>query len=478
MVPIKVEFKHYKKLEGLSFSFNDTNCFWILRASNDKGKTSFINGLKAILTAKDDTSVKVTNGEKEGSITLEFEHEGQHCIGKFDFTDTSASFTLVTGKISTKKVSEIRDFFNYQSVTAERFINMGNNEKDRKEQRNLFLDLLPVESKAKLLFEEDLFAKAYASRTKANSDVDIAEKLAGSQLTEKEVEILSKQEEYQTEKENLKIRKEEFDKLETKKGEINKLISDKEAVKTTFNTDQQVFLAEQVIQSNLSRIDLLKAEIKKLEEDNVEKQRTLTERKEMIRVKIEEINKEIETEGLKKKEYEKLQVKLTVDETRVKELDTLISSMSDLSAKAKLAKENQSKLDELKAKASLLDDQVKKHSAECKRILREDMKPINNMIVRSDGLYYQKGDLLVPFNEKQVGTAETYKITIQLLLELNKTSPIILMGRCESLDDENLAIVNQTLVEYNKTHENKAFLIAEMVERKESDLEIIAYEEL
>ena len=205
--PVKIEFVNYKKLKNQEFQFGDSTIYMVV-GSNDVGKTTFLEGLITMLQVRSEVKVPVTHGEKDGEIRFHVKDDkGNPYIASFKFTNESGKFVLTSADgLTASQVTKIRDFFGHHSLSAEDFIRLGANEKDRKKQRDIFLNLLSPESLANFRALEEKLEGKMVLRKEANAEVLTLEKTIAGSISAEEMLALEKKGELEKEKESFALK--------------------------------------------------------------------------------------------------------------------------------------------------------------------------------------------------------------------------------------------------------------------------------
>ena len=435
MTPLTIEFKNYKLLNE-KFDFPQEGNVYLVVGSNNKGKSSFVQGFLDILEAKNNTKVPVTNGEKEGEIILEIEDDrGNPFIAKFEFTNEDAKFTLITPEgISTKKVTDIRNFFGYTSITAEEFVKLGNNEKDKKKQRDLFLSMMSPENVKTFENMESLLLSDFTKRTELGREVKALEGSIVSAISDQDKELLTKKEALLKERDNIRIKKE-------KKSEIDQEYS---------HFQLQADVTKREVSNITDEINHLQEALKKAQEE--------------LKTKTEHLV------SLENKLANKPSIEFDLD--RLQEVETLIDRINEVAGKANAYKDNEERLKGKKEEHKDLSKRIEDGRIALQKHMEDHAPKVDNIRIGADGLRYVDEDLDVPFEENQVGTSRIYLITAKILMALNKKTPIIFLGRAESLDMESINEIAKMADEMN------AKVVLDRVLPNESNIQLIGIEQL
>lgn len=476
MEPIRIQFHNYKLLQDNDFNFPKGSNLYFVIGSNGKGKTSFINALLDILQAKNTTPTPVTHGQTSGDITFDFTMDDQIYTARFIFTNESSTFMLTSQSgISSKKVTEIRNFFSHQNIIAEDFVRMGNDAKGRKEQRDIFLNLLDQDKKEELFIAEENYNKWYLLRKDLNRNLTALRGALSVSMTEEDIAFLDKKEELETELENLKIKEEKSVDIQKETiritGEVERL-SDRRSSLVNAEIEEKKQKTDN-INHKLTQIKAMEETIRTLKNDIIEIKSELDENTEKYKITIQQIDENIESLTNQLNSIPEI----VIDKDRQKQIETDLKRINELGARAIMLNENMAKINNVKEKWDEADNKVKEYSATCQKILSDNTINIPSVKIHSDGLYYVNNGQEVPFCEQQVGTSEIYSITLQILLKLNKKTPLILMGRAESLDNESLEKILSIAKKHETETGTKCTIIFDRVIPEENDIELVAYEE-
>ena len=401
----KVSFSNYKLLKDLEVEFGDSNIYFI-QGQNNLGKTSFVKGLESLFTASNDNKTPVSFGEKEGVIKGYLTSAKGHKIAcKFEFSNSgSDKFTLVDEtQEAIKKVTDIRNVFKYNSFTAEEFVAWGLTADGRRKQRDIVLSILPKETQeefTRLLAKEK---ELYDKRTELGKEVKMYEKLQeASSLTKEETELLAQEKAVE---EQLGLLEGKL--VEAKKGITKEsIIAEKEkyssaintAINIAFNTIEPDLLKDLELECNkVVKIydNFANAIVPPKADETVEALTTRIEKGKIVRDKI-------------------------------------------IGIKAKVNPEHAIKLEEEKTKYSKCDNELTETREAKDTIFTKADIGIEGIRILEDGIHIQEGDNLLEFNADNLSTSRIMMITVQIMVLVNKTTPILLVGRCESFDKDSL----------------------------------------
>ena len=82
----------------------------------------------------------------------------------------------------------------------------------------------------------------------------------------------------------------------------------------------------------------------------------------------------------------------------------------------------------------------------------------------------RKNNKTYKFEDTQLSTSKIMAVAIKLILAINKTLPIVLVGRAESFDKSSLAKLNKFAIKKN------CVMILDKVDQDGGDIEIQGYE--
>jgi hypothetical protein len=328
-------------------------------------------------------------------------------------------------------------------VDVEEFIAWSTTAEGRKKQREAVLKLLPKENHEEFLKWEKEEQKQYALRTVANSTVKALEVIAEKSIpTAEEDALWVAQDTYRGTLEKLTRQKEESQEnlvlLEKYKGEVNlenvnynNLVVSKNAEQLSYDEDKKL---------TDDRIIELQNEITRLNE----KSRKLDEGHKDYSVDIAvKIGKSFDIIA----EYNKkiVQISGLVDETlstKILELQQTMNNVTDAVLKRDQHKLQVTELEEAREKANTLTDFVDTARESKQNAILSGKIPITGLSIDDDGI--KLNDL--PFTKEQLSTSEIMFVVFNILVALNKKTPIIYLGRAESLGPDKLQlIINEAL---------------------------------
>jgi len=401
----KIVFCNYKKLQNVEVTL-DGNIF-IIKGSNEIGKSSFLQGLQSLVEASNNNKQPVTFGEKDGNIKGYFRtSEGNRLACKFEFSTTGPDkFTLVdeNGGESLKKVTDIRNIFKYNAFTAEQFVAWGLTADGRRKQSKIVLSLLS-ESEQKeferLSTEEKTL---YDKRTELGKEVDKYERLiADNNVSEEDIKLIG-----------------QYDAVVEQLGDVEK------SLEKAKNTKSKEYYLQEKDKYTTAINTALNIPYNTFEEKELKELETASNN--VLKMYDEKAN------GLDKIPEEETEVFLT---DKLAKGNTLKEKIIGL--KAKYNPEYAALLKTAKTNHTNTEISLKETREMKDNIFAKADTGIEGLRIMDDGLYLQEGDNLLPFNDESISTSRSMFITAQIMILVNKETPILLMGRCESFDKNSL----------------------------------------
>jgi energy-coupling factor transporter ATP-binding protein EcfA2 len=420
-IEIPLVFHNYKLLENKEFTIGGSYIYFV-QGPNDVGKTSFLNALESLMTAKDDTPLKVTrniDNEEKGfyEATLPAA-DGSNIIIRNDFSNDRNRFIAIR-EDGTKvdKVTEIRKLFNYTPIKVDEFFALGRSAEGRRKQRDIILKLLPESAREQFndldLQEQHWFDK----RAETNKSLKQAEaNVITSEITDNDKLLIDAEQEA----------KELLMKYEYAQAAKDKMTDWKQQ-------DEEYDVTIEDLKRRL-------AETKAKKEAHQEK-------------KPEEVEPEIA-----KKTNEEIQASITSGKSMIEKIDL---------AKAKkiLNKESIEKRDKLQLEHDEQDEKVKAFREKKAAIVAEADLPVKN-ISFEDGYLTIDG---LRFDESQVCESDGVLLLANILAKINP-GPVQVIGDASILDAKKLEQLHQ-IAEAN----NKIMFVDEVV-RFSEEMVVVGYE--
>jgi len=424
---LNIEFKNYKLLKDKKATLDGCNVY-LVQGANEQGKTSFINGLLTMLQAENKTKQPVTMGEKNGQIKLDIENKaGEKSSILFEFSDQKNKFTLISDNKLMTKVTDIRAFLNYQSLTADEFISWSNTAEGKRKQRDIVLGLLGQTAKEEFIELTNKEAVIYDERTDTNAEVKTLDAVTLQRsytITEEDEKQILEIDFYRTKKNSIDLEIEEANRanstIEAVNNELNNIINSCERIDkmpiTTLMPNRFLY------------------DIRKLADQN-----------KIIAPGVDILYSQSNT------------------------LSELIQRLSVLSDNQNRYKEQDNKLAQAKAKSESLTNKISEIRQAKKDLISNSNFPIKDLIIDDEGLMVKTMDGLLPFDINQVSTSRIMIIVAKIILMLNKHLPIIVMGRGEAFDTARLDELSKF------ADENDCMLIIDKVTNT-AGIEIVGYE--
>jgi hypothetical protein len=436
---LQLQFENYKKLRDLKADL-DGNNIYLVQGGNERGKTTFINGLLTLLTAKNNTLQPVSIGKEDGKIILDAERNGEKFKVLFEFTNAKNKFTLVTDSRVTNKVTDIRAFFDYTNLTADEFLGWSNTAEGRRKQRDIVLKLLPESVRQEFERLTGLESIKYNERTLCSTKFEVAklnyENAQSSLNPEMDAECNNLQV-YQNKLTLLSEEREDHLKFTRKADTATSSCQHIQNAITNFNIDS----------FNVNNPEL-KAE--------------LTDK--LPKIKNWIAKKQAQIDAMKSED----KWKSLINESE--RLQSLISKLlSYKNDKAKYEK-IESKYKELAVELGKLNSDIAELRAAKAELIEEAGFPIPELDVGDDGLIIATAEGKFPFDTRQISTSLAMLVTSKILLLLNKHLPVIVVGRAESFDRDSLNNLHKFAVE------NECVMVLDRVIESNSDIEIVGYE--
>jgi len=429
---INIEFKNYKLLKDKKATLDGCNVY-LVHGANEQGKTSFINGLLTMLHAENKTKQPVTLGEKNGQIALDMQtNDGKDFKMLFEFTDQKNKFTLISDNKLLSKVTDIRSFLNYQTLTADEFISWSNTAEGRRKQRDIVLDLLGADVKQKFIELTSKEKQLYEERAGINSEVKgfeaVINRLGKPTLTPEEEKEINSISTYQDEIASLEIKRQDFLDYNKKIYPLN--------------------LGWQKIKDTCKDLTVLYGDNKNKPE--VQDIQTINE------IANKNILSQKDTDNFFA-DANVLRNKITLATARLRQINAY--------------KEHEAMLNEKLEEAEKLNNEIEKLRKEKTTLTSNANLPIDDIAIDDDGIWIKTKDGLLPFDINQVSTSRIMLIVAKIMLMLNKHLPIVIMGRGEAFDSSKLN-------ELSKFAEaNNCLLIIDKVTDSQG-IEIVGYEDV
>jgi hypothetical protein len=440
---VRVDIKNFKKIADLSQDFTSGHLYFV-RASNQKGKTSFCQAVKTVFTAMNDVTTPVTFGENEGQIVATVRNykneEGNNVKVIFDFTNEKESFKLITADTSTlRNKNQIRDFFKYNHFTVDDFFAWGKTAEGRRKQAKVLFSLMPENIQKEISQIDTLINEKngviFLQRKEANQDhIRYKKAIEANQLTPQEIAVIQNEE---VARKKLDDYRQELQKLNAIPAhnaivteKINSLNNLYNAVSTTKSLSQDRMLAIQSI------LDEQTAEIQKELQDDSD-----------IMVQIHKVNESIVN-----------------GQRYIENIVALKTKQSDY-------QKNLANVQKANDESLRLTGELEKHRIR-KKDLYASAKLNPALEIIDDELFYRTDDdNVIPFDADSLSYSVAGLIVADFILRLNQDTPIVLLGMAGEYDKKALEKLDRMAGEYN------AIIFADKVEYEDDkELTISVYE--
>lgn len=441
---IEVHFRNYKLLKEKSIVLDSDKVIYFIKASNNKGKTSMLNALLDIMKANESTSEPITRGEKDMEVTgniiggngKEYTFKYSSELGKkskFIFVDSDG--------VPIKKVTEIRDIFNYVHFTPEEFFQWSHTAEGIKKQRQVLLNLLSQEDQNEIDDLQALYNKTngtkYLARREKNKELDLLNKRLTVVSPEHEAYV----KQYNSQKDKLIGYKEETKTLSKQREDF--LLKNNPDLKKTL--DKSLIKAEADLKDLLKQVELKKKEILDLKTE----------------LKTIEIDKDYDVK-LKEMDsrLEKLAEWITGGNAYIQACDGVILKLKNREKELREIKD-------LTEETNDLSTEIDGGQTRINTIISDSPNIPEGLVITDDYITYNG----FQFKETELSESQAKLAAAKLSLEINQ-SPLILLGNAESLGFEVL----DQLYELGK-EKGRILLFAEH-DRLEEDIRLVAYDEI
>lgn len=461
---IIVEFINYKLFKKKKFELTGS-WLYVVNGSNKKGKSTFLNALIALMRAKDDTPIPVTEGEEKGSYKGFLPaKDGRKFQVINEFDNDKMKFKMINpeGHVI-GKVGDIRDTFNYHHITADQLLEMSKTAKGRREMREYLLGLLPATTRQDykaLTSKEEL---SYEERTKYNLQVDNFKGLMNEyELNDEEKELVELKEDATELMEELQEELEKFGDTDSINNKIIELEESKVTVKA--QVDNAIQLIDDAItgyNSDIADLEKRLEDAKKKKEDAIAKKEKVNEDYmkviEPIDEQITELKEKVSEEN-NGDDLEELKERISNGKEKMVSIDAAINKKVQYDAYEKKYKEN-------KDHADKINSDIESYREKKKKIISDAKFPVNiDMVgekITIDGL---------DFTSEQICKSDAMKVLTAIMCKINE-APIQIVGSANDLDWDSLDEIAKIAEEHGKV------LFLDHHEKMPTDIEVIGLEQ-
>ncbi len=400
-----IELNNYKKHKNFKVEFEGSNLF-LIQGPNGSGKTTILNAIDSLLLAKDDTPNKVTSGEKKGTILGKFlDGQGNELSVKQSFTDSKNKYILTYDNNISEKVGDIRNIFRYNAFTAEEFIAWSNTQSGRDKQIEVLLSIIPEETRLKYFEYVELEDKLVETRKLNKKELAVSSTLLNKiEITEADIELTSKKDAVDKQLKSIKEKRDNINTLKITKQNL-------EDTKVNFSSNIESAIYE------------VKDEVS---------QETMQEFNKLVDLVVKHYDVKLDEIG-ELDDIEEIDKKISRGEDMQNNIRTILDNIEK-------QKEYQKEVDILTEKVNQNDKDIIEARQNKETTLSGADNPVPELIINNakEGLSIITKDGEFPFNVNQVSTSVITLITLKILYHINKTTPIILLGRLESFDDNSI----------------------------------------
>lgn len=447
----QINIRNYKNIKHLDQKL-DGNIL-LVKGDNEKGKTTFSRAFLKLITRVEKPEIPVTIGAEDGMIKGHFEDpRGRIWTVTYEFTNEKEKIALISPDgITTSKITEIRELFNYYHIDVDEFISWSHTAEGRRRQRTTVLNLLTTEERDRFTNAEALEKEDYKKRTIKASDYRATNALYESMiLNDDQKQILLNKDKVADDFLIAQSKLEMYERMvmleSTKEEAEEELLNYANAKQVRINDIyEEITLMEEAIENKKQKaksLELEKAEgIKELE--------------------LAQYKDDDELNALKETFKDNPEISRAELTTKQSELEDKLKVIENLKTKQDTVNETKAKVDSLKEEIETLSDNIDR--------LRENKKVIiSNADLPIKGLEIEQEEITLnglPFTKEQLSTSQIMTTVFKIMVALNKKTPIFHVGRVESLGSKNL----KELVKIAKDNNYQVFF--DKVE-SDSDLKI------
>ena len=473
-----VHLQNYKKIKHLLAEFASGNIYFV-KASNNSGKTSFLQAFLSTLQGKNTNKKALSFGTVEGSVTtriLDFQgKDNENYTIKFDMAEGKDDKFVIIRPDTTigKKVTDITSIFQYNSFTVDDWFAWGATADGRRKQAKILLAMLPAEAQKEF---EEIEAKInprngtmFEERRKANIVYDtLFTSFNQIIFTENELKMLEMGQQWQDDSQALIKKKDDALKLLANNGPLLQHIESLKNTLQRFKDDKARKEQDYAdfVKNTKDRIEQYKQSIVTLEGQITSAEE---ETQSIIRgfdtsIEKAEITLKAEEEKLPKESPDV--AKLEADIATRKPYDDILTTAI---AKKKNQDEKRVELQAAFDKKEKLTADIEDLRTKKQNIIVEAKMPVDNIVIQSDEVLYVDPDTKeeLPFSEENVSYSRGGLIVAQIMLAVNKQLPILMVGKAAEYDTQSLdqlaelAAANDAIIILDKVVQGKEELTIE-----------------
>ena len=440
----------------------------LVKGDNERGKSSFLQGLLALVTAGSNNNM-LSHGKPNGYIEGDFlAANGEVYTVRMDLDPKSGSnrFTIRDSKGNVRKtVTDVKDFFGYNTVTMEDFIDYGKTVEGARKQASIVMQLLPDEVQEEYRRLEEDEKVSYDNRTFVGRKLDEVRKTLRNQTPDQEdLDAADSYKVYSAEHDVVRGSIAAYDGVITLEEEITRKEDLKNAKESHLNDlrsqfkgcGEEIKRLERLIEEQKVRMKEIKSRadgyLKEVDSIRGEEETLRSQREETLKG----LNEKYPTgrEGLEK---------------RLEELEALLTESDHARIRIRTHNEMVEEFKGLEGEHKKEDDRV--HSIrQAKRNLLTTELPIEGLFIEDGMLYVEKEGNLHRFNTNECSQSEVMVKTLEVLRSINPKLKMMLISRGNDFGPERMKALHEM------AKENEELYLIEYV-TGDNDLLLEGYEE-
>lgn len=433
---VKTHLKHIKLINDLSVEFKSGNLY-LVRGSNNQGKTTFTLNVESLFTGKTGKNVvshEQDNGLVDGEITGLDGKTYKVIINHKKNKNPSFSIIQPNLQRSSRK-GDLAAIFSYENVTAETFAGWGLTEPGRRKQAEMFMKLMPKE------IQEQIYSLDNDINT-TNGVVYIARRDAGVALKYEEKNALPEPTE-----EQLSI----YDKVDEWTDAVNKMSKQYDYY---IQENNKIIVENNDLKSQKAHLEnereRITSEIKRLQED------------------LKAVNDTYESLGEEKPLIKNANYLLQMKE-KIKKSNEAIFTATEARSYIERYNASKEKLKSLNDVYNELTESLKKKREEKAKLIKENLKT-DSISIENGQLLYNDEKGKYPINEENLSYSRIALIVASLVIKLNPNYPIVFLGKASEFDKETIL----KFVKY--AQQTESIIVADYVDNS-GELKIDCYED-